>query len=315
MKSLFAIVLLCLSVGTVSASSGESSLFVIDGTQNATQVLLRGDKTHTEYYTEEYQTTCSREVYDGTRQVCRTVRTGHRCRQGTNDCEPTYGEECSSEPSYRTEYYSCTQTRTMSREVYDYPTEAVVNVKVAQIPVGMSAKENVTIKLHGESMTLSAKGSKAFIIEITKHHVVKSIEGNVRRSVYDIELGLTPAAPVIAALSVKNMKVKQNAIDYDMGKVTPELKIAHRLRLAKRGFLGGEDTFFNQELPATVLKQTETANGSHFRVELKDVGQKLADGKFGVELTAFYKATEHGVINASDFKSLESKFKVVYTIR
>jgi hypothetical protein len=45
------------------------------------------------------------------------------------------------------------------------------------------------------------------------------------------------------------------------------------------------------------------------------VGQSLTKGKFGVELTAFYQASELGVINAGDFKSLESKFKVVYSIR
>ncbi len=315
MKIVLLFVLL-LTTTITHASSGETSIFLFNGSQSEHRATLKGDKTHTEYYTEQYESTCSREVYDGMGTVCRRTSGGHRCRQGTNDCEPLpEREECSSHPTYRTEYYSCTQTRTLSREVYDYPTEAIVKVKVQNAAGIQGANERIEIELLGEELTLKAKGSKAFIIEIQKKVVKKSIQGNVRSAKYDIELSLTPAAPILAALNVKNMKVKSNAIDYDMGKVTNDLKIAHKLRLAKRGLFGGEDTFFDQVLSETVLQQTETSKGSHFRVELKDVGQTLAKGKFGVELKAFYQASSFGVINASDFKSLESKFKVVYSIR
>ncbi|MFP5491453.1 MAG: hypothetical protein ACLGG0_08130 [Bacteriovoracia bacterium] len=315
MKIVLLFVLL-LTASLTHASSGESSTFQFDGTLSEHLATLKGDKTHTEYYTEEYESTCSREVYEGTGTVCRRTGGGTRCRQGTNICEPLpEREECSPYPIYRTEYYSCTQTRTLSREVYDYPTEAVVKVSVLNAGEIQGANENIQIKLTGEELTLSAKGSKAFIIEIQKKDVKKSVEGNVRRAEYDIELSLTPAAPVLAALNVKKMKVKSNAIDYDMGKVTSDLKIAHKLRLAKRGLFGGEDTFYDEVLPASVLKQTETSSGSHFRVELKDVGQTLSKGKFGVEVKAFYQASSFGVINEADFKSLESKFKVVYSIR
>ena len=308
--------MICFVATTTHASTGETSTFLFDGTLATHLATLQGEKTHTEYYTEEYETTCSREVYEGQGTVCRRTGGGYRCRQGTDDCEPLpEREECSSYPIYRTEYYSCTQTRTLSREVFDYPTEAVVKLTVLNADQVSGAQENIQVKLWGEELTVTAKGSKAFIIEIQKRDVKKSIEGTVRRAEYDITLSLTPAAPILAALNVKNMKVKSNAIDYDMGKVTSELKIAHRLRLAKRGLLGGEDTFYNEVLPRTALRQTETNAGSHFRVELKDVGQSLSKGKFGVELTAFYQASEFGVINAGDFKSLESKFKVVYSIR
>ena len=310
------ILLLSLATTATHASSGESSTFLFTGAISEHLATLKGDKTHTEYYTEEYETTCSREVYDGMGTVCRRTSGGTRCRQGTDICEPLPDrEECTSIPTYRTEYYSCTETRTRSREVYDYPTEAVVKVSVLNASEIQGAQESIQIKLLGEDLTLSAKGSKTFIIEIQKRDVKKSIEGNVRRAEYDITLSLTPAAPVLAALNVKNMKVKSNAIDYDMGKVTPDLKITHRLRLAKRGLFGGKDTFYNEVIPTNVLLQTETSKGSHFRLELKDLGQSLSKGKFGVELSAFYQASKFGVINAGDFKSLESKFKVVYSIR
>lgn len=310
------ILLFTLVTTTTHASTGESSTFLFNGTTSEHLVTLKGDKTHTEYYTQEYQTTCSREVYDGMGTVCRRTSGGTRCRQGTDICEPLPDrEECSSYPTYRTEYYSCTETRRLSREVYDYPTEAVVKVSVLNASEIQGAQENIQIKLWGEELTLSAKGSKAFIIEIQKRDVKKSVEGNVRRAEYDITLSLTPAAPVLAALNVKKMKVKNNAIDYDMGKVTPDLKITHQLRLAKRKLFGREETFYNEVLPASVLKQTETASGSHFRLELKDIGQSLSKGKFGVEVKAFYQGSSFGVINAGDFKSLESKFKVVYSIR
>ncbi|MBY0515871.1 MAG: hypothetical protein K2P81_03110 [Bacteriovoracaceae bacterium] len=314
MKAFLITTFLCLTLSSAFASSGETSHFLFDGTRSDHQVTLSGEKTHTEYETEYYETTCSREVYTGEGTVCRRSGGGTRCRQGTNICEPVpEREECHSIPTYRTEYYSCTQSRTVSHEVYDYPTEAVVSVKV--LGSQASANEDISIRLHGEELSVTAKGSKNFIIEMVKRDVTKSVEGNVRRSVYDIELSLTPAAPVLAALNIKNMLVKSNAIDFDMGPMNPSLKIATKLRLAKRGLLGGEDTFYNEVLPAAVLKQTDTASGSHFRVELKDVNQKLDHGKFGVELTAFYQASALGVINEGDFKSLESNFKVIYKIR
>lgn len=80
---------------------------------------------------EPYDSTCTREVADGTRNVCSAGRTERRCRKISGvgeECWDVTEEVCSDETVYRTETYSCTEYRRVVDYVYDHSVNATVDV-------------------------------------------------------------------------------------------------------------------------------------------------------------------------------------------
>ena len=69
MKMLVGLLSLALSFASI-ASSGETKTFTYDGAQNSVELLLRGEKTHTEYRYETRTTVCYRTEIVGYRTVC-----------------------------------------------------------------------------------------------------------------------------------------------------------------------------------------------------------------------------------------------------
>ena len=69
MKMLTGLFALALSLGTF-ASTVDTKTFVYDGSINSVELLLRAEKTHTEYRVEHRQSTCYRQELAGYRTVC-----------------------------------------------------------------------------------------------------------------------------------------------------------------------------------------------------------------------------------------------------
>ncbi|MBC7539628.1 MAG: hypothetical protein H7281_12465 [Bacteriovorax sp.] len=108
-------------------SATEMSLGGADtGTLSAAQDIKREVVTY-----EPYETTCSREVYDGTRNECSPGRTERKCRKVSGVGEECWDETeqvCSDEPVYRTETYDCVEQRKVVNEVFDYSVIAKIDV-------------------------------------------------------------------------------------------------------------------------------------------------------------------------------------------
>ncbi len=80
---------------------------------------------------EPYDSTCTREVADGTRNVCSAGRTERRCRKVSGvgeECWDVTEEVCSDETVYRTETYSCTEYRRVVDYVYDHSVNATIDI-------------------------------------------------------------------------------------------------------------------------------------------------------------------------------------------
>lgn len=79
----------------------------------------------------EYESTCSREVYDGRATSCSPGRTERRCRKVSGvgeECWEETEEICSEVETTRTETYSCTKVDRVVEQVYDYNVTANINV-------------------------------------------------------------------------------------------------------------------------------------------------------------------------------------------
>ncbi len=101
MKKLFLLLFMCCVVFGANAESSKTINF--DG-QNADSFELDLVKQVLRYRTEEYDDTCTRQVPDGTRNVCRDVtRYRRQCHEqpGRNDCRTVYDQVCRNETRYR----------------------------------------------------------------------------------------------------------------------------------------------------------------------------------------------------------------------
>ena len=105
MKMLVGLLSIALSFAAI-ASSGETKTFTYDGTQNSIELLLKGDKTHTEYRYENRNTICYRTEIVGYRTVCSGGGyPGPGPRPG-----PRPPQNCYSQPIYRNVSYPCVET-------------------------------------------------------------------------------------------------------------------------------------------------------------------------------------------------------------
>ncbi|MBY0451586.1 MAG: hypothetical protein K2P92_01040, partial [Bdellovibrionaceae bacterium] len=168
------------------SDSGESKSFVFQG-QPSVSLVLRGEKTHTEYRTETYQTTCYRSEFSHYEQRCVNVpvtvcdlMTEQLVPGPSNpkpggpggdpDRPPRFPEPGPSEPSCRTEYrqscsqeavyvdvpYSCTKTRQIPYEVKDADTLNRVVLNFGAVPAGISLNDTFAVKASGLDISVSA---------------------------------------------------------------------------------------------------------------------------------------------------------------
>lgn len=81
----------------LSAHASETETFVFDGAENLKELLLKKEVYETRYRTESYDSTCTRQVQDGTRTECRDV-TRQNCHTVPRTCHTEYRNVCHNNP-------------------------------------------------------------------------------------------------------------------------------------------------------------------------------------------------------------------------
>jgi len=296
MKSvLFALVFSITS--SAFASTVDSRSVVFDGSFADTVLNLKAEKTHTEYRYEQVARTCYRTVLAGHRQVCRRPT-------------PTQPGQCWSEPIYRTVPYTCYETVTIPYEVFDYYVDANVAINFGPLPEGISARENITATLNGEILTLRSVGTKTLILELESMNQNRNMNGNTLMIDATAAIKFHAAAPVLAALNMKNVSIKKNVMTYTLGPVAG-LQLAHNLKIVDNPVLGGNTTLFDGEMGAA-LSQTSRGNVTDMRIAFAEVlGRELGGGRFSITAKTFFKAGV-GVLNAAELGDLSVEKTILY---
>lgn len=302
---------LCLNV---LADSGESKTFIFDGSRTSEELILRGTETHTEYRYENYQTTCTRTVTDY-QTVCSSIpRTICRNTPQGQVCSTHYVRECHQRPVYRTVYYPCTQTRTIPYEVKDYDVEANVNINVAALP-GAAHGETFKVTLNGDrlSLTATSTGSKYFVM-LNKQEISSSISGSVKFIDASYSAGFVEAAPVVKALSLTNISLKNSVLSFKMGPVAARELIGFHLQVKDAPVLGSDTTIFDRELNASEIQLSAQGEASAADVNIQKLGIQLSSGRYAITAKAFFKHAGT-LLNASQFEATEASRTLIYKIR
>jgi hypothetical protein len=287
------------------ASTVDSRTFNYDGTQDSVELLLRGEKTHTEYRYEDYQTLCYRTEIVGYRTVCTGYGPnsdyGPYPRRGNPRPYPRT-RTCYQDPIYRQISYPCIQTRKIAYEVKDFDVEATVSLNVKKLAPGVDSVEKFVVNLRGDELSLEVSGSKKFFITLKNKDIRSSMNGSVKFLDGSFDVELIEAAPVLTALKMKDLEYSfdDKVLTFEMGKVSSLSNIGFNLNVLKSPILGSNKVIFDRELfGSEIILKDKIAT-----FDFNSLGIKLRDGRYKVTSKIFFKST--GVLlNKSQFGDLE----------
>jgi hypothetical protein len=316
MKLLTGLFALMLSMSSF-ANSGETKTFVYDGSQNSIELILRGEKTHTEYLIEERRTTCFRTEIVGYRTICTGGYPGPYPHPGPypRGPYPGPGRSCWQEPVYRQVAYPCIETVRVPYQVKDFDVEARVIVDVTKLSNEMTPGETFRVTLNGDLLTLNVIGSKKFFIVSKKQNVRTSVSGSFKfmDALYAVEL--VEAAPVLNALKMTKISIENSVLKFDLGPVASRAHLGFSLNIAKKKTLGSDTVIFDRELMASEVEIAANGERSEVGVNVDQLGVKLSGGKFSLTAKAFFKPAGR-LLNSSQFGDvLEVSRTLIYTLR
>ncbi len=296
MKMLTAVLSLMFAISAFASS--ETKTFFYNGTQDSIQLSLNAEQTHTEYRYEQRRTICYRqEVYY--RTSCQST--------------PQGGRVCQTFPVYRTISYPCIETVRIPYEVKDYDVEANVNLSVAALP-SASAGETFQVTLNGDKLSLSALGSKKYFLILNKSEISSSINGSLKMIDASYATSLVDAAPVVKALDLTNISIKDLVLRFKMGPVEVRDVIGFSLNVTKAPLLGSNTVLFDRELSSSEIELSSQAAGSAVDVNIESLGVNLSSGRYSLTAKAFFKH-EGSILNASQFERVEASRTLIYKVR
>lgn len=310
MNKLIAFFSLTLSFSTF-ASTVDTKTFVYDGTQNSVELILNSEKTHTEYRIEDVRSTCYRSEIAGYRTVCSGGGYGPRPYPGPGR-GPGYprGGNCYSTPIYRQVAYSCIQTIRTPYEVKDYDVNARVIVDVTNISSAATPGEVFKVTLNGDSLSFDVVGSRKFFIVKKLNDVRSNMRGSVKMIDAVLATELVEAAPVLKALEVNSITMKNPVLTFTTGPVTNAKNIGYHLTVKKAPVIGSDTVLFDRELMASEI----SINGESASVNVSDLGVKLNSGRYTLSAKAFAKF-DGNLMNSNQFQDLSASRTLIYKIR
>lgn len=286
------------------ASHGETKRFIFNGEQTQSFLSLNGEKTHTEYRSEQVPRTCYQDVYYGSLQVCRdipqtrcytTARSCHQectysgnrrmcknvCRGGERICNTHYERVCTIEPQYRSEPYTCYQTIQTPYEVFDYNTQAEITFNYGQLPEGISPNEEFVVTFDGENISIKVKGSNRLITfqRNKSSETYWSNKTKVLSIIIDLSFGDQKELLKPIAEDIQNIKIDKDTISFEIGKVFNPNNLFTNLKIQERRLLIGKKVIFNRPLTHGQYYLEDRGNKTVVTINLRELGLKRIKNK------------------------------------
>jgi len=306
------------------ASSGENRYFNIDSSIDSVEGILHGEKTHTEYQTRTYRTTCYR-TETTYRTICTNPprryphpprhpgpRPGPRPRYAV---EPNYyGPVCQTVPHTRTVAYSCTKTERVPYEVKDYDVEARVSINILNASEFPNMKATISAHLHGDSLYLKATGAKNYFVMLKDRRTNSSMSGGTKFMDVDFDVELIEAAPILATLSLGSMKVENNGLNFEVGKVSGLDQLSIKLKIVQNKLFGSDPTLIDRTLLDHEFDLTSVGNKTQARVDFSRLNLDVRGGKFNITAAIEFK-DKNRLLNDVEFPNLTASRTLTYKAR
>lgn len=310
MKMFIGVLALCFSLTGV-ASTGETKTFIYDGSQDSAELLLRGEKTHTEYKVEDVPSTCYRQEIVGYQTICSGggYYGGGFPRRYPGPYYPgPYHRTCWQNPIYRQVAYSCIRTIRTPFEVKDFDVDTKVTLNVTKINAEASV-EKFNVTLLGDQLTLMMNGSKKYIGVLKGENVQAQMAGSVKiiNASYDIEL--VNAEDVAAATKLTSISMNRGLLSLKAGRLADRGDLALSLKIVKKKALADDVIVIDRELAKGEYEVlAEDAIASNISVDTKALGINL-NGKYSITAKIYFKGK---VLNRTELPELEASRTLIY---
>ncbi len=281
-----------------SFASSETKTFFFDGSQDSVQMALSAEETHTEYRYEQRQTICYRQVvhYEN---ICHT--------------NPQGQTTCRSVPRYVTVAYSCIQTVQIPYQVKDFDVIANVSLKVHNVS-GLTPAETFKVKLEGDSISLYGVGSKKFFLIQKMNNVNMRINGSVKFIDADYSVELVEASPVIKALEVSDVSLKDSILSFKTGSIEVRSLIGFHLNVKKAPIFGSDTVLFDRELASSEIEISSQNESTTADVNIQKLGVELGSGRFTLTAKTFFKY-QGTILNVNQFDRIEASKTLIFKNR
>lgn len=228
----------------------------------------------------EYESTCSREVYDGTVSTCSPGRTERRCRKIAGvgeECWEETEEICSDVETTRTETYSCTKVDRVVEQVYDYDVNANISVVKSLRSKNYDLGQcHFGVKLAANSESFYARCNEA-IIKINILERKETIDQRNKKRNIVLELDFFPIAELNALkFGIVDLKFTNNKLTFNSFDLTKSSNYKLTVVLSRNRILLKDKVILTKILTINDLKIiSQDKNGlSLIEVDL----QKLSGG-------------------------------------
>jgi hypothetical protein len=310
MKLFFGLMSLVMSFASV-ASSGETKTFFYDGSRPSVELILRGEKTHTEYRYETRPGTCFRTEIVGYRTIC-TGGPGPGPRPGPRPYPG--GGNCWREPIYRQVAYSCPQTVQIPYEVKDYDVEARLIIDVTKMS-DVAANETFTATLNGDDLSITVKGSKKFLVVQKRRDIRSNMNGSVKFIDGLLAVDMIEAAPVLNTLKMSKIAFKNDTLNYNLGPIAGRASFGYSLKAVKNRRVGSDIVLFDRELNPSEIDLGASSDATVASINVDKLGIEMNDAKVTFTAKAFFK-TEGALLNQAQFaEELETTRSLVVNNR
>lgn len=301
-------------------SFAETTESDISGNNDVITILASDNIYRTEYETEYYEDTCSRQVYDGTTTSC-TPNYENRCVKipgvGVECHQEETSSSCTSEPTYRTETYSCTNSRTVAVQVFDHTVNAKILVSKAA-----SAKDFdlSNCKLGVQSLSDSNESYYALCEgALVRAKVIKRSQVKVGRDVErTVQLELNFAS-VEGLSGVKNglsgINYSKGVISFKTANLAAASNFALSMSITRNRFLLKDKVLFNSNLKSSDYTLQKLEDGRvKVLVNLSKIGAGIDASKkhtIRVSLSTVKAVDLKDVLNRPSFSNKHSDSIVV----
>ena len=290
MKMLSALFVMLFAVSAMASS--ETKTFFYDGSEDAAQMSLQAEQTHTEYRYEQRWTTCY--------------------RQETHYETRCYGNppRCHHVPVTRTIPYSCMQTVSIPYQVKDYDVDANISLSFEKPESELSLAETIKVTLWGDKVYLDSVGTKNFFVLAKETERQTQVNGTMKFIDASYAFSFVEAAPVLKSIEMNNISMKNNVLTFNIGEVEVPEHIGFSLLVKDDPILGSSRELFNRQLKASEV----TVNGKVASVNIKNLGVQLTSGRYTLTAKIFVKLPGQ-LVNKDAFKATEASRTLIYKIR
>lgn len=214
---------------------------------------------------ESYQSTCTRQVSNGSHRVCSSGPSERKCRKvagvGVECWDESGAESCSYETSYETEHYSCTETRAYTDYVYDHTVYANFEITKNGAENFDLSKCSLLVDVSESGENYSARCAEAIVrLKVLDKQSVKT--GN------DIERSIKAELNFSSIAELNALKLGLNSLAYKKGLVTfssADLSAASNFKLSaklvRNRLLLKDKVLLNRSLNTSEFAVTTTEAG------------------------------------------------------